>query len=75
MKLMVSVGFEPTKLTHCILSATPLTARERYLFFEFLFFFANYMYFFHYLGGLRLYQNRTEIVKFERLVKLKLCCV
>ena len=30
---MVPVGFEPTKLTHCILSATPLTARERYLFF------------------------------------------
>jgi len=25
---MTGRGFEPLKLTHCILSATPLTARE-----------------------------------------------
>jgi hypothetical protein len=28
---IVETGFEPAKHTHCILSATPLTARELYL--------------------------------------------
>ena len=32
IKSMTGVGFEPTKLTHCRLKATPLTAREPSLF-------------------------------------------
>ena len=37
IKSMTGVGFEPTKLTHCRLKATPLTAREPSLILFFLF--------------------------------------